>query len=154
MSQQYEKENISVHIQFLAYLELSIKVTYVLFHSLFSLTDATHEEALRVSQYCHSHDIAFILASTKGLFGNIFCDFGKEFEVVDTNGESPVSAMVAGISKEVSFRNSSFFHYKEHVFFILCIPKYSSSITLDIFFQHLSHSRGTPLPLTVFLCVV
>lgn len=64
------------------------------------LTDATHEEALRVSQYCHSHDIAFILASTKGLFGNIFCDFGKEFEVVDTNGESPVSAMVAGISKE------------------------------------------------------
>lgn len=64
------------------------------------LTDCTREEQLRVSAFCHAHDIALILGSTNGLFGQIFCDFGEKFEVVDTNGESPVSAMVAGITKE------------------------------------------------------
>ncbi|XP_063844660.1 ubiquitin-like modifier-activating enzyme 1 isoform X2 [Scylla paramamosain] len=64
------------------------------------LTDSTKEEQLRVSAFCHAHDIALILGSTNGLFGQIFCDFGENFEVVDTNGESPVSAMVAGITKE------------------------------------------------------
>ncbi|XP_050732741.1 ubiquitin-like modifier-activating enzyme 1 isoform X1 [Eriocheir sinensis] len=66
------------------------------------LTDSPLEEQLRVSAFCHSHDIALIIASTKGLFGQIFCDFGESFEVVDTNGETPVSAMVAGITKEES----------------------------------------------------
>ncbi|MPC17570.1 Ubiquitin-like modifier-activating enzyme 1 [Portunus trituberculatus] len=64
------------------------------------LTDSTREEQLRVSAFCHAHDIALIIGSTNGLFGQIFCDFGENFEVVDTNGESPVSAMVAGITKE------------------------------------------------------
>lgn len=63
--------------------------------------DSPLEEQLRISAFCHSHDIALIVASTKGLFGQIFCDFGDNFEVVDTNGETPVSAMVAGITKEV-----------------------------------------------------
>lgn len=29
----------------------------------------------------------------------LFCDFGKEFEVLDRDGENPVSAMVQKISK-------------------------------------------------------
>ncbi|CAL4109432.1 unnamed protein product [Meganyctiphanes norvegica] len=64
------------------------------------LTDASHEEQLRVSNICHASKIYFISTECKGLFGKIFCDFGEEFEVVDTNGENPVSAMIAGISKE------------------------------------------------------
>lgn len=56
---------------------------------------------MQVSSFCHSNNIAVIVAATKGLFGQIFCDFGEEFEVVDTNGESPVSAMIAGVTKEV-----------------------------------------------------
>ncbi|KAK3879914.1 hypothetical protein Pcinc_015557 [Petrolisthes cinctipes] len=64
------------------------------------LTDSTIDEQLEVSSYCHANNIALIVASTKGLFGQIFCDFGEGFEVVDTNGENPVSAMVAGITKE------------------------------------------------------
>lgn len=55
-----------------------------------------------MSSFCHANNIALIVASTKGLFGQIFCDFGEGFEVVDTNGENPVSAMVAGITKEVT----------------------------------------------------
>lgn len=64
------------------------------------LTDSTLEEQQRVSAICHANNNAFIAASTKGLFGQIFCDFGENFEVVDTNGENPSSAMVAGITKE------------------------------------------------------
>ncbi|XP_066961014.1 ubiquitin-like modifier-activating enzyme 1 isoform X2 [Macrobrachium rosenbergii] len=64
------------------------------------LTDSTLEEQLRVSSFCHANDIAFIVATTKGLFGQIFCDFGENFEIVDTNGENPSSAMIAGITKE------------------------------------------------------
>ncbi|XP_042213364.1 ubiquitin-like modifier-activating enzyme 1 isoform X1 [Homarus americanus] len=69
-------------------------------YSVVVLTDSSLEEQLQVSSFCHANDIAFIVASTKGLFGQIFCDFGENFEVVDANGENPVSAMVAGITKE------------------------------------------------------
>ncbi|KAG0727138.1 Ubiquitin-like modifier-activating enzyme 1 [Chionoecetes opilio] len=66
------------------------------------LTDSSREDLLRVSAFCHTQDIALVVANTSGLFGRIFCDFGEKFEVVDTNGEPPVSTMVAGISKEES----------------------------------------------------
>jgi ubiquitin-activating enzyme E1 len=41
-----------------------------------------------------------VVADTFGLFGSIFCDFGKQFTVIDPTGESPVSGIVAGIDEE------------------------------------------------------
>lgn len=38
--------------------------------------------------------IYFINASTRGLFGHLFCDFGENFTVYDSNGEQPISTMV------------------------------------------------------------
>ncbi|XP_040359300.2 ubiquitin-like modifier-activating enzyme 1 isoform X9 [Ixodes scapularis] len=64
------------------------------------LTDVPLSEQLRISDFTHSEDIALVVAETRGLVGQIFCDFGKSFRVVDTNGEQPVSAMVASISKD------------------------------------------------------
>lgn len=64
------------------------------------LTETTLEEQLRISQITHANDIALIIADTRGLFSQVFCDFGNSFTVVDTNGEPPVSAMVASISKD------------------------------------------------------
>jgi ubiquitin-activating enzyme E1 len=64
------------------------------------LTNSSLEEQLRISEITHENDIALIIADTRGLFAQVFCDFGKEFTVVDTSGESPVSAMIAGISRE------------------------------------------------------
>lgn len=40
------------------------------------------------------------MADTFGLFGSIFCDFGKQFTVIDPTGETPVSGIVAGIDEE------------------------------------------------------
>jgi len=54
----------------------------------------------RISDFCHENGIAFILAETRGVFARIFCDFGPNFVVTDTNGENPVSVMIAGVTKE------------------------------------------------------
>ena len=64
------------------------------------LTESTLEEQIRISQITHANDIALIIASTKGLFAQIFCDFGESFIVVDVNGELTVSALIADISRD------------------------------------------------------
>ncbi|XP_054859377.1 ubiquitin-like modifier-activating enzyme 1 [Eublepharis macularius] len=63
------------------------------------LTNCPLEEQLRISDFCHSQDIKLVVADTKGLFGQLFCDFGDEMVVTDTNGEQPLSAMVSMITK-------------------------------------------------------
>jgi ubiquitin-activating enzyme E1 len=67
------------------------------------LTESKSEKDLKTfSQFCHDNGICFILANTRGLFSRIFCDFGESFIVTDVNGEQPISAMIAGITKEVN----------------------------------------------------
>uniref|UniRef100_A0A8C7VRZ1 E1 ubiquitin-activating enzyme n=1 Tax=Oncorhynchus mykiss TaxID=8022 RepID=A0A8C7VRZ1_ONCMY len=63
------------------------------------LTDSTLDDQQRFGTFCHSNGIKFIVADTKGLCGQLFCDFGEEFEVLDTDGETPASAMIDHITK-------------------------------------------------------
>ncbi|XP_062314344.1 ubiquitin-like modifier-activating enzyme 1 [Osmerus eperlanus] len=63
------------------------------------LTDSSLEDQLRFGPFCHSNGIKFIVADAKGLSGQLFCDFGEEFEVLDINGETLASAMIDHISK-------------------------------------------------------
>lgn len=64
------------------------------------LTDSCREEQLNIGEFCHQQNIKFIAANTHGVFGSIFCDFGAEFPVVDTNGEQVLSVMVSAVSHE------------------------------------------------------
>ncbi|KAK7794144.1 hypothetical protein R5R35_012527 [Gryllus longicercus] len=64
------------------------------------LTSSSFAEQLRISEVTHANNIALIIADTRGLFAQVFCDFGDEFSVVDVNGEQPVSAMIASISRD------------------------------------------------------
>lgn len=64
------------------------------------LTSSSLEEQLRIGDFAHSNDIKLIVTETRGLFAAIFCDFGKNFTVVDVNGEQPLNAMVSAISKD------------------------------------------------------
>ncbi|XP_050457756.1 ubiquitin-like modifier-activating enzyme 1 [Cataglyphis hispanica] len=64
------------------------------------LTETSLAEQLRISRITRTNGIALIIADTRGLFSQVFCDFGDSFTVVDTNGEPPVSAMVASISRD------------------------------------------------------
>uniref|UniRef100_A0A8C8RZ69 Ubiquitin-activating enzyme E1 n=1 Tax=Pelusios castaneus TaxID=367368 RepID=A0A8C8RZ69_9SAUR len=63
------------------------------------LTNSPLEEQLRVSDVCHVHNIPFILADTKGLAGQLFCDFGENFVVDDPTEAEPVCAYVQHISQ-------------------------------------------------------
>lgn len=64
------------------------------------LTSSTLDEQLRVAEIVRSFGNALIVAQTRGLFAQVFCDFGADFTVIDSTGENPVSAMIAGVTKE------------------------------------------------------
>ncbi|KAM9409596.1 ubiquitin-like modifier-activating enzyme 1 [Pholidichthys leucotaenia] len=64
------------------------------------LTESSLDEQKRFGDLCHLHGIKFIIADTKGLCGQLFCDFGATFEVLDRDGETPASVMIQHISKE------------------------------------------------------
>ncbi|RYP58249.1 hypothetical protein DL769_009042 [Monosporascus sp. CRB-8-3] len=53
-----------------------------------------------IGDYCHSKGIYVVVADTFGLFGSVFCDFGKQFTCLDPTGENPVNGIVAGIDEE------------------------------------------------------
>uniref|UniRef100_A0A8U7NYJ2 E1 ubiquitin-activating enzyme n=1 Tax=Corvus moneduloides TaxID=1196302 RepID=A0A8U7NYJ2_CORMO len=63
------------------------------------LTNSPLEEQLWVGDFCHSHGIKLVVADTRGLFGQLFCDFGEDMVVSDANGEQPLSAMVSMVTK-------------------------------------------------------
>ncbi|XP_036159818.1 ubiquitin-like modifier-activating enzyme 1 isoform X3 [Myotis myotis] len=64
------------------------------------LTNAPLEDQLLVGEFCHSRGIKLVVADTRGLFGQLFCDFGEEMILTDSNGEQPLSAMVSMITKD------------------------------------------------------
>lgn len=66
------------------------------------LTCATNKEQQRIAEITHKHNIALILADTRGLFAQIFCDFGENFTIIDQTGANPLSTMVASITKDAS----------------------------------------------------
>lgn len=68
--------------------------------SVVVLTNSTEEEQLRISEITHVNNIALIIADTRGVFAQVFCDFGPSFTVTDVNGEQPVSAMIADITMD------------------------------------------------------
>lgn len=65
-------------------------------------TDIGLEKAIEFDDYCHNHQppIAFIKSEVRGLFGNIFCDFGPEFTVFDVDGEEPHTGIIASVSND------------------------------------------------------
>uniref|UniRef100_A0A4X2LR15 Ubiquitin-like modifier-activating enzyme 1 n=1 Tax=Vombatus ursinus TaxID=29139 RepID=A0A4X2LR15_VOMUR len=63
------------------------------------LTNSSLEEQLRVGEFCHNQAIKLVVADTRGLFGQLFCDFGEEMVLIDSNGEQPLSAMVSMVTK-------------------------------------------------------
>ncbi|KAF6091725.1 ubiquitin like modifier activating enzyme 1 [Phyllostomus discolor] len=64
------------------------------------LTNTPLEDQLLVGEFCHSHGIKLVVADTRGLFGQLFCDFGEEMIITDSNGEQPLSAMISMITKD------------------------------------------------------
>ncbi|KAI9736460.1 MAG: hypothetical protein M1818_006194 [Claussenomyces sp. TS43310] len=64
------------------------------------LTNASLKDQIVIGDYCHQKGIYIVVVDTFGLFGSIFCDFGKEFTVLDPTGENSVSGIVASIDED------------------------------------------------------
>ncbi|MCI4387400.1 hypothetical protein PGIGA_G00073530 [Pangasianodon gigas] len=73
---------------------------YLIQFQVVVLTNSTLDEQKHIGDFCHSKGIKLIIADTRGLFGQLFCDFGDEMTVYDTNGEQPLSAMISMITKD------------------------------------------------------
>ncbi|XP_023561800.1 ubiquitin-like modifier-activating enzyme 7 isoform X2 [Octodon degus] len=63
------------------------------------LTASTLEEQLMVGDFCHKHGICFIVTDTRGLVGQLFCDFGEEFIVHDPTEVEPLTAGIQHITQ-------------------------------------------------------
>lgn len=50
------------------------------------VSDVPLAEAVRIDDFCHKNNIAFIRADIRGVFGSVFCDFGPSFVVSDVDG--------------------------------------------------------------------
>ncbi|XP_065306381.1 ubiquitin-like modifier-activating enzyme 1 isoform X3 [Dermacentor albipictus] len=66
------------------------------------LTETPLETQQSIAAFTHENKIPVIVADTRGLAGQIFCDFGETFRVHDPNGEQPLSVMVQSISEACS----------------------------------------------------
>ena len=69
-------------------------------HNVVVMLDAPLSEAVRVNEICRTQEpvVSFVYGSTTGLSGSVFCDFGPDFVVLDTDGEEPLSAIISGVS--------------------------------------------------------
>lgn len=79
---------------------LPLTEDYIAQFQVVVLTNSSLEEQLMVGGYTHDKGIKLIIADTRGLFGQIFCDFGKDFVVVDNDGETPVSCMISAVTQD------------------------------------------------------
>uniref|UniRef100_A0A8C5G6Z0 E1 ubiquitin-activating enzyme n=1 Tax=Gouania willdenowi TaxID=441366 RepID=A0A8C5G6Z0_GOUWI len=90
---------LNPHVQVLAYTQ-PLDTDFLLQFQVVVLTNSSLDDQKRFGELCHSRGIQFIVADTKGLCGQLFCDFGECFEVLDSDGVTPASVMIQHISKE------------------------------------------------------
>lgn len=58
------------------------------------------DKQLEINEITHKNDICYISADTKGLFAQLFVDFGEKFTVIDQTGEEPKTGIVSDLEKD------------------------------------------------------
>ncbi|ELK25031.1 Ubiquitin-like modifier-activating enzyme 7 [Myotis davidii] len=87
------------------------------------LTASDLEEQLAVGRWCRKHGVCFLVADTRGLVGQLFCDFGEDFTVQDQTEEEPLTAATPahlpggrwGSPGVLTLRNAAEAHYFRQV---------------------------------------
>lgn len=67
-------------------------------YQLVIATERSHQELIKLNSYCRSKGIHFIAVDCYGPYGQIFNDFGNQFEVLDKDGEEPVEVLIESIT--------------------------------------------------------
>eukprot|EP01091_Cochliopodium_minus_P012916 TRINITY_DN402_c0_g1_i14.p1 TRINITY_DN402_c0_g1~~TRINITY_DN402_c0_g1_i14.p1 ORF type:complete len:1062 (-),score=352.53 TRINITY_DN402_c0_g1_i14:167-3286(-) len=68
------------------------------FNVVIVIDNNNEEELIRIGNICHNNKIQFIKGEIRGLFANIFVDFGEGFVVADTDGEEAEPYVISGIA--------------------------------------------------------
>lgn len=63
-------------------------------------TDVPLEQQVKINELTHAKNIKFIACDARGLFGNVFVDFGTDFTIIDSTGEEPISAYLSDIEPD------------------------------------------------------
>ncbi|XP_054834098.1 ubiquitin-like modifier-activating enzyme 7 isoform X2 [Eublepharis macularius] len=95
---QHHLAELNSYVPVLAYTE-GLSESFLSDFQVVVLTNSPLEEQLQISDFCHANNICFVLADTKGLAGQLFCDFGEHFVVYDASEDEPVSAVIQHITQ-------------------------------------------------------
>ncbi|KAH8025952.1 hypothetical protein HPB51_014285 [Rhipicephalus microplus] len=89
---------LNQHVQVKAHTE-PLTEDFVRKFTVVVLTEVPLENQKAIGDFTHENNIPLIVADTRGVAGQIFCDFGEKFRVLDPNGEPPRSIMIKLISQ-------------------------------------------------------
>ena len=64
------------------------------------MTEGSLAESMAINDICRQNNANFLFCKTLGLVGQLFCDFGPDFTVLDCNGEPPISCMVSLVTHD------------------------------------------------------
>ncbi|KAL3171995.1 hypothetical protein MRX96_043672 [Rhipicephalus microplus] len=78
------------------------------------LTETPLQTQQSMAAFTHENNIPLIIADTRGVAGQIFCDFGDKFRVLDPDGELPRSVVLKSISQKQGVVTTS--HKARHGF--------------------------------------
>jgi len=63
-------------------------------------TEEPISSLIEMNEICRNLGIKFIATESRGLCGSVFVDFGKDFEIIDKDGESLEISVITGITNE------------------------------------------------------
>lgn len=63
-------------------------------------TNVLLEQQVAIDTFARAHDIGFIAADIRGLFGQLFVDLGDKFSVIDQTGEEPLAGIVSDVEAD------------------------------------------------------
>uniref|UniRef100_A0A7S1ETX1 E1 ubiquitin-activating enzyme n=1 Tax=Timspurckia oligopyrenoides TaxID=708627 RepID=A0A7S1ETX1_9RHOD len=89
---------VAVHVLKEAELTDEVLATY----QVVVCVDQMLETQKRANKVCRAAGGKFVSTSSRGVFGQIFNDFGDEFIVLDPTGEEPPSTLISAITKDSS----------------------------------------------------
>ena len=81
-------------------------------HQIVVMCDVLPQTQLNFNNIARQYRIKFIVANTIGLMGSIFCDFGNEFTVSDTDGETPSTGII------IQVQNGNYITHENHGLYV------------------------------------
>lgn len=70
-------------------------------HQIVVICDRLPQTLTDINDICRQYRTKFICASTIGLMGSVFCDFGEKFIISDADGENPSTGIILSVQDDI-----------------------------------------------------